>query len=47
MQLQIDESRLLDELKTLATFTDAEPTPEGTAVTRIVFTPDDPSTFLR
>ena len=41
MQIQIDESRLLAELKTLATFTDAEPTPEGTAVTRIVFTPDD------
>jgi ureidoglycolate amidohydrolase len=41
MQIQIDESRLFDELKTLATFTDAEPTPEGTAVTRIVFTPDD------
>jgi ureidoglycolate amidohydrolase len=41
MQIQIDEARLLDELNTLATFTDAEPSNEGTAVTRIVFTPDD------
>lgn len=41
MQLQIDEARLLDELKTLSTLTDTEPSPEGTAVTRIVFTPDD------
>jgi ureidoglycolate amidohydrolase len=41
MQIQIDEHRLLDELKTLATFTTAEPSDEGTAVTRIVFSPDD------
>jgi ureidoglycolate amidohydrolase len=41
MQIQIDESRLFGELKALAAFTDAEPAPEGTAVTRIVFTPDD------
>jgi ureidoglycolate amidohydrolase len=41
MQIQIDEIRLLGELKTLATFTDAEPVSEGTAVTRIVFSPDD------
>ena len=41
MQIQIDEHRLLDELKTLATFTDAEPADEGTAVTRIVFSADD------
>jgi N-carbamoyl-L-amino-acid hydrolase len=41
MQIQIDEHRLLDELNTLATFTHAEPSPEGTAVTRIVFSPDD------
>jgi N-carbamoyl-L-amino-acid hydrolase len=41
MQIQIDEHRLLDELKTLATFTNAEPSDEGTAVTRIVFSPDD------
>ncbi len=39
--IQIDESRLLNELKTLATFTDAEPAENGTAVTRIVFSPDD------
>jgi len=41
MQIEIDQTRLIDELNTLATFTDAEPSPEGTAVTRIVFTPDD------
>jgi ureidoglycolate amidohydrolase len=41
MQIQIDEARLLAELNTLATFTDAAPSPDGTAVTRIVFSPDD------
>ncbi len=41
MQIQIDEARLLNELKTLATFTSIEPDPAGTAVTRIVFSPDD------
>lgn len=41
MQIQIDEARLLNELKTLATFTSIEPDPDGTAVTRIVFSPDD------
>ena len=41
MQIQIDESRLLSELKTLATFTDVEPAENGTAVTRVVFSPDD------
>jgi ureidoglycolate amidohydrolase len=41
MQIQIDEHRLLDELKTLATFTHAESSDEGTAVTRIVFSEDD------
>lgn len=41
MNIQIDESRLLEELKTLATLTSVEPSPEGTAVTRIVFTADD------
>lgn len=41
MQIQIDQTRLLTELRTLATFTDVEPAKEGTAVTRIVFTPDD------
>jgi ureidoglycolate amidohydrolase len=41
MQIQIDQARLLGELNTLAAFTDAEPTSDGTAVTRIVFSPDD------
>ncbi len=41
MQIQIDESRLLNELNTLARFTRAEPANEGTTVTRIVFSPDD------
>ncbi len=41
MPIQIEESRLLKELKTLATFTVVEPAANGTAVTRIVFTPDD------
>jgi ureidoglycolate amidohydrolase len=41
MNIQINEHRLLDELKTLSTFTDAEPSDVGTAVTRIVFSPDD------
>jgi N-carbamoyl-L-amino-acid hydrolase len=40
-QIQIDQARLLNELSTLATFTDAEPASEGTAVTRIVFSADD------
>ncbi|WP_263368959.1 M20 family metallo-hydrolase [Edaphobacter bradus] len=41
MQIHIDEARLLNELQTLATFTGVEPDPKGTAVTRIVFSPDD------
>jgi len=41
MQIQIDEARLLSELKTLATFTTVEPSAEGTAVTRVVFSEDD------
>jgi len=41
MQIQIDQTRLLDELGTLAAITSVEPAAEGTAVTRIVFTPDD------
>jgi len=41
MQIQIDEVRLLEELQTLATFTHAEPSDGGTAVTRIVFSEDD------
>ena len=40
-QILIDEERLMGELHTLARFTHAEPSPEGTGVTRIVFTPDD------
>jgi len=39
--IAIDATRLLSELETLATFTSIEPSSEGTAVTRIVFTPDD------
>lgn len=39
--VEIDATRLLDELASLATFTSAESSPDGTAVTRIVFTPDD------
>lgn len=41
MQIQIDQARLLSELQTLATLTDAEPADIGTAVTRVVFSPDD------
>jgi hypothetical protein len=41
LEIEIDATRLLDELKTLATFTSVEPSAIGTAVTRIVFTPDD------
>ncbi len=41
MQLQIDEPRLLSELNTLATFTNAEASADGTSVTRIVFSADD------
>ena len=41
MSLSIDEELLLSELKTLAKFTDAEPSEDGTAVTRMVFTADD------
>ena len=39
--IQIDATRLIEELNTLATFTSVEPSPDGTAVTRVVFTPDD------
>ncbi len=39
--LQIDSTRLLNELQILATFTGEEPVGDGTAVTRIVFSPDD------
>ncbi len=41
MEFIIDEARLLGELQTLAGFTSVEPDPNGTAVTRVVFTPDD------
>jgi N-carbamoyl-L-amino-acid hydrolase len=40
-EVQIDGARLNEELKTLATFTSVEPSTEGTAVTRVVFTSDD------
>jgi N-carbamoyl-L-amino-acid hydrolase len=41
MQLEIDQPRLTRELHELARFTHTEPSPDGTAVTRIVFTEDD------
>lgn len=41
MNPEINPARLTAELAHLATFTHESPTPEGTAVTRIVFTPDD------
>ncbi len=40
-KLEIDTARLHLELEHLATITHVDPSPEGTAVTRIVFTPDD------
>jgi ureidoglycolate amidohydrolase len=40
-QIQVDQSRLMRELQTLATFTDADPVDNGTSVTRIVFSGDD------
>ena len=40
-EIAIDAPRLISELHTLASFTSIEPSTEGTAVTRIVFTPDD------
>jgi N-carbamoyl-L-amino-acid hydrolase len=41
MQIEIDELRLSRELEELSRFTSVEPSPKGTAVTRIVFTEDD------
>ena len=41
LEIQIDATRLIDELNTLATFTSIEPSANGTAVTRVVFTADD------
>src|SRR5450631_3945663 len=40
-EVVIDAARLLNELQTLATFTSIEQPSEGTAVTRVLFTPDD------
>ncbi len=40
-EVVIDADRLLSELQTLAGFTSIEQPSEGTAVTRVVFTPDD------
>jgi len=40
-EVAIDAARLMEELNALATITSIEPSAEGTAVTRIVFTPDD------
>jgi len=40
-EVEVDATRLMDELAELATFTSVEPSPDGTAVTRVVFTPDD------
>jgi ureidoglycolate amidohydrolase len=40
-RIEIDEVRLIGELKTLAGFTSVEPSDKGTAVTRIVFTEED------
>ncbi|HEY4378811.1 MAG TPA: M20 family metallo-hydrolase [Acidobacteriaceae bacterium] len=40
-EIVIDAPRLISELHTLASFTSIEPSAEGTAVTRIVFSPDD------
>ena len=37
----INAERLIAELHTLSTITDTEPSPDGTAVTRIVFSPRD------
>jgi ureidoglycolate amidohydrolase len=39
--LRIDDARLMDELKTLASFTSIEQPKVGTAVTRVVFSEDD------
>jgi N-carbamoyl-L-amino-acid hydrolase len=41
MKIEIDAARLSAELGELARFTHAEPSPDGTAVTRVVFTEDD------
>ncbi len=41
MPIQINSDQLLHDLQHLATITHADPSPDGTAVTRIVFSPDD------
>jgi ureidoglycolate amidohydrolase len=41
MELHVDESRLVSDLQTLATFTSIQQPAEGTAVTRVVFSDDD------
>ena len=41
MTIEVDSARLLADLQKLASFTSVEASPLGTAVTRIVFTPDD------
>jgi len=40
-EIEVDAGRLMDELNTLAGFTSIEPSSQGTAVTRVVFSPDD------
>lgn len=41
MRIDVDGARLMGELETLAGFSSAEPVAEGTAVTRVVFSPED------
>ena len=41
MEIRINEERLAGELNRLAALTSSEPSTEGTAVTRVVFTDDD------
>jgi ureidoglycolate amidohydrolase len=40
-EIEVNSDRLMSDLNTLAGFTSIEPSSEGTAVTRVVFTPDD------
>ena len=41
MQIQVNDARLMRDLEMLASFSSAQPSPEGTAVTRVVFSPED------
>ena len=41
LEIEIDATRLIADLNALATFSSVEPSAIGTAVTRIVFSPDD------